>query len=174
MKFNTFIKLILFLLLISSLGFAENETKSQKVNWVSGVVESIQEGQENSLVGVIMSNGENFNFSSTNDKLQGIKLGDSISAKVVGGWAESLEELKEAIKVTKPKKDSKGPQWVYGEITAIREDQENSLIRVKMPNGENFNIATSNELLQGFRVGEYITVKVVKGWAESIVKSEKK
>jgi len=120
-----------------------------------------------------MSNGENFNFSSTNDKLQGIKPGDSISAKVVGGWAESIEELKEAIKVTKPKKDSKGPQWVSGKITVFQEGEQNSLISIKMDNQQNFNVAISNELLKEIDVGDEVTVKIDKGWAEDIVKLKK-
>jgi len=77
-------------LLISSLGFAENETKSQKANWVSGVVETIQEGPENSLVGVIMTNGENFNIATSNELLQGLRVGEYITVKVVKSWAESI------------------------------------------------------------------------------------
>jgi molybdopterin-binding protein len=141
-----------------------------KINWVPGVVESIKSGPNNSLVSLIMPNGENFNFSSTNDILQGIQVGDSITAKVVNGWAESIQLLKKAIKVARPPTDSIGHQWVSGIIEAIKEGPENSLITVKMSNGENFNVAISNDMLQGIQLDDNVYVKVVKGWAKSIEK----
>jgi molybdopterin-binding protein len=147
---------------------AEEETDSDKVNWVSGVVESIQSGKENSLVSVTMTNGENFNFSSNNDKMEGIQVGDSISSKVANGWAESIEKLEKPVEIAKPKKDSGEPQWVSGEITAIQTGKENSLVSVKMQNGENFNFSATNQMLLGIMVGDRVTAKVNKGWAETI------
>jgi molybdopterin-binding protein len=150
------------------IALAEEETGSDKVNWVSGVVESLQSGKVNSLVSVTMQNGENFNFSSTNDKVEGIQVGDSISSKVVNGWAESIEKIERAVEIAKPKKDSGEPQWVLGEITAIQTGKANSLVSVKMQDGENFNFSATNQMLHGITVGDRVRAKVYKGWAETI------
>jgi hypothetical protein len=147
---------------------AEEQPESHKLNWVSGIVESIRSGQETSLVSVTMQNGESFDFSSTNDKIEGIQIGDSISAKVVNGWAQSVERLGKPLKIAKPKKESEGFQWVSGEITAIQTGKENSLVSVKMSNGENFNFSARNEMLRGIMLGDRVRAKVYKGWAETI------
>ena len=128
---------------------AEEGTAADSVNWVSGVVQSIQSGKENSLVTMTMKNGDTFNFSSANDKIESIEVGDSISAKVVNGWAQSVGKLEKPVKIEKPKKDSEGFQWVSGEIMAIHTGKQNSLVSVMMSNGENFNFSAMNQLLLG-------------------------
>ncbi len=42
-----------------------------------------------------------------------------------------------------------------------------------MDNQQNFNVAISNELLKEIDVGDEVTVKIDKGWAEDIVKLKK-
>lgn len=166
---STIVSVILLVSMMNfSMALAEEETDSDSVNWVSGVVESIQSGKENSLVSVTMQNGENFNFSSTNDKMEGIQVGESISAKVVNGWAQSIARLGKPVEIVQPKKDSEGFQWVSGEITAIQTGKESSLVSVKMQNGENFNFSATNQMLHGVMVGDRVRAKVNKGWAETI------
>lgn len=150
---------------------AQEEPGSYKVNWVPGVVHSIQWGKESSLIGVVMQDGEVFKFSSTNDKIEGIQVGDRILASVIGGWAVSIDRHGRAVEIPKPKIDSDGPQWVAGEITAIQTGKENSLVSVMMLNGENFNFSASNQMLHGMTEGDRVRAKVVKGWAETIERS---
>lgn len=154
------------------MALAEGQTESDKLNWVSGIVSSIQSGKENSLVSVTMQNGESFNFSSTNDKIEGIQIGESISAKVVNGWAQSVERLAKPVEIAKPRKDSEGFQWVSGEITAIQTGKDNSLVGVRMSNGENFNFSAKNQMLRGIMVGDRVRAKVYKGWAETIATND--
>jgi molybdopterin-binding protein len=168
MKTTVFSVLLLVFTVNFIVAFAQEQTDSDKVNWVSGVIESIQSGKDNSLISVIMQNGEIFNFSSTNDKMEGIQVGDSISAKVAKGWAQSVQRLGKPVEIAKPKKDSEGYQWVSGEITAIRTGKANSLVSVKMQNGENFNFSATNQIVHGIMVGDRVRARVYKGWAESI------
>ena len=147
---------------------AETNKESDSPNWVSGTVESIQSGKESSLVSVKMRNGEQFNFSSANDKLEGIKVGDGISANVTKGWAESVTKLKEAVDVVKPKEDSTEFQWVSGEITAIKMGKESSLVSVKTEDGDNFKFSAANQLVNGITLGDRVKAKIYRGWAESI------
>lgn len=168
MKTTIFSVVLLFFTVNVIMASAEGQTDPNSVNWVSGVVQSIQSGKENSLVTMTMKNGETFNFSSTNDKIEGMQIGESISAKVLNGWAQSVERLGEAAEIAKPKKDSEGYQWVSGEITAIQTGKENSLVGVKMSNGENFNFSAKNHLLLGIMVGDRVRAKVYNGWAETI------
>jgi len=71
---------------------AEQHNESQKLNWVSGIVESIKEGPRNSLVTVTMTNGEDFDISISNNLLQGIQKGDNVTVKIVDGWVETIEK----------------------------------------------------------------------------------
>ncbi len=168
MKTTIFSVVLLFFTANVIMSSADGQTDSDSVNWISGVVQSIQTGKENSLVTMIMKNGETFNFSSTSDKIEGIQIGESISAKVVNGWAQSVERLGKPVKIAKPTKDSEEYQWVSGEVTAIQTGKENSLVSVKMSNGENFNFSAKNQLLLGIMVGDRVRAKVYRGWAETI------
>ena len=168
MKTSVFSILLLVYTMNAIMVLGEEQTESDKLNWVSGIVESIQSGKENSLVSVTMQSGERFNFSSTNDRVEGLQVGDSIRSKVVNGWAESIEKLEKPINVAQPKKGSDEPQWVSGEITAIQMGKENSLVSVKMENGENFNFSVTTQMLHGKMVGDRVRAKVNQGWAETI------
>ena len=168
MKTTVFSVLLLVFTMSVTMTPAQGQTNSDKVNWVSGVVESIQSGKENSLVSVTMQSGERFNFSSTNDRVEGLQVGDSIRSKVVNGWAESIEKLEKPINVAQPKKDSDEPQWVSGVITAIQMGKENSLVSVRMENGESFNFSVTTQMLHGKMVGDRVRAKVNQGWAETI------
>lgn len=166
---TTIVSVILLVFIINVIiASAEEQTNPDSVNWVSGVVQSVQSGKENSLVSIAMKNGEIFNFSSTNDKIEGIQVSESISAKVVNGWAQSIARLEKPVEIVQPKKDSEAFQWVSGEITAIQTGKDNSLVTVKMSNGENFNFSAKNQLLHGIMVGDRVRAKVFEGWAKNI------
>lgn len=150
----------------------QEPTNPDSVNWVSGIVKSIQSGRESSLIHVTMENGDSFAFSSTNDKIEGIQIGESISAKVVSGWAQSVGRLSKPIEIRKPKNESEEFQWVFGKVSAIQMGKENSLVTVVMSNGETFSFSAKNPLLRGIMVGDRVRAKVYKGWAETIATDE--
>lgn len=50
--------------------------------------------------------------------------------------------------------------------------ETDSLVSIKMSNDKVFNVAVSNDKLEGVKVGSYITVKIVKGWAQKVSKKD--
>ena len=63
-----------------------------------------------------------------------------------------------------------GPQWVAGTLEAITAGPEDSLLSIKLSNDKVFNVSALNDMISGINVGDYITVKILKGWAQSITK----
>jgi len=139
--------------------------------WVSGEVASIYEDQDGALISLKLADGEAYNISATTDQLEGIKVGDNITVEIYKGWAELIEkgEVKPETALNSEKKKS-GPQWVAGNLITINEGQEDSLLSIKLSNDKIFNVSTSNDKISGLKVGDYITVKILKGWAQSITK----
>jgi molybdopterin-binding protein len=161
------VALILFVMnVIMAIG--QEQTEPEELNWVSGIIESIQSGKENSLITVTMQGGESFTFSSTNDKVEGVEIGESILAKVVNGWAQSIAKLGKPVEIRKPTNESEGFQWVSGKVSAIRMGKETSLVSVEMSNGETFNFSATNQMLHGITIGDRVRAKVYKGWAETV------
>ncbi|HVY54827.1 MAG TPA: hypothetical protein VHC46_03630, partial [Thermodesulfobacteriota bacterium] len=66
------------------------EKKESGVQWVPGEVVSIQEGEYDSLISVMMSDKTVFNISTPNILLKDIKVGDHVMVKVFRGWAQSI------------------------------------------------------------------------------------
>jgi len=66
--------------------------KEKRVQWVSGELVSLQAGASDSLLSIKMWDGTVFNVAASNDKIESIKVGDSVTAKVVDGWAESVSK----------------------------------------------------------------------------------
>jgi hypothetical protein len=83
---------ILAFMATASMGLASTNMKSQRGYWISGRVTPIENGPENSLVTMNLPNGQIFRFSSTNQKLDGIKIGDRIAVRDVNGWAAYIEK----------------------------------------------------------------------------------
>ncbi len=106
-----------------------------------------------------------------NDQLKGIQVGDNVTVERFKGWAELIEkgELKTGA-TPKPDKKKSGPQWVAGYLVAIDEGEEDSLLSIKLSNDKIFNVSASNDQISGIKVGDYITVKILKGWTQSITK----
>lgn len=59
---------------------------------LSGKVSEIQERPQESAVTLNLPDGQAFTFSSTNDKLEGIVVGDRITVREVRGQAASIEK----------------------------------------------------------------------------------
>ena len=139
--------------------------------WVSGEVSSIFEDQDGAIFSLKMANGENYNISATAETLEGIKVGDYVTVEISKGWADIIEkgELKSEA-TPEPAKNKSGPQWVAGTLEAITEGSEDSLLSIKLSNDKVFNVSASNDKIAGIQVGDYITVKILKGWAKSITK----
>jgi molybdopterin-binding protein len=83
---------ILAFMATASMGLASTNMKSHRGCWISGQVTAIQNGSENSLVTMNLPSGEIFRFSATNQKLDGVKIGDRISVRDVKGWAAHIEK----------------------------------------------------------------------------------
>ncbi|GJM16948.1 MAG: hypothetical protein DHS20C13_22750 [Thermodesulfobacteriota bacterium] len=139
--------------------------------WVSGEVASIFEDQDGAIFSLKLASGENYNISVTNELLEDIKVGDYVTVEISKGWAELIEKGDAKTGATpKPEKKKTGPQWVAGELVAINEGQEDSLLSIKLSNDKIFNVSASNDKISGIDIGDYITVKILKGWAQSITK----
>lgn len=142
--------------------------------WITGKVVSIEESETDSLISMELADGETFNVAAPNNILGDIKAGEIITVQIVKGWAEMVEIAKGgAIPTPGPEKKDKGPQWVAGEVVSIEEGPTDSLISVKQWNGNVFNIAIANDKLDGVKVGDQVTVKILKGWAQSVTKKSK-
>jgi len=139
--------------------------------WVSGEVASIYEDQDGALISLKLDDGETYNISATNDQLKGIQVGDYVTVEIFKGWAELIEkgDAQTGAK-PEPKKKKSRPQWVAGYLVSIDEGQEDSLLSIKLSNDKIFNVSASNDKISGIKVGDYITVKILKGWAQSITK----
>ena len=141
--------------------------------WITGEVVAIQEDEGGSLISLKMEDGEIYNVAAANDLIEGINLGDVVTVQIVKGWAELVEIAKDNTPPTpNPEKKQSGAQWVAGEVVSIDEGETDSLVSIKMSNDKVFNVAVSNDKLEGVNVGSYITVKIVKGWAQKVSKKE--
>ena len=83
---------ILLFVATAGVGVASTNMKAHRGYWISGQVTAIQNGPENSLVTMNLPNGQIFRFSSTNQKLDGVRIGDRISVRDVKGWAAHIEK----------------------------------------------------------------------------------
>jgi len=139
--------------------------------WVSGEVTSIFEDRDGAIFSLKLASGEDYNISASGELLEDIKVGDYVTVEINKGWAELIEkgDLKTGA-TPKPEKRKTEPQWVAGDLVAINEGQEDSLLSIKLSNDKIFNVSASNDKISGIKVGDYITVKILKGWAQSITK----
>lgn len=159
---------VLAIIVSVNMALAQEEEGPQ---WITGEVVSIDQGQDESLMGLRMAGGDNFNVAATNDLMEGVNVGDVVTVQIVKGWAELVEIAKDNTPHTpSPEKKDSGAQWVAGEVVSIEEGASDSLVSIKMSDDKVFNVAASNEKLEGVKTGNYITVKIVKGWAQKISK----
>ena len=160
--------LVLSTLAFGSVAMAQSGSSPQ---WVTGKVASIFEDKDGALISLEMADGEPYNVSVTSDMLKGIKVGDVVTVEIYRGWAEMIEKADVKPPATpKPDKAKTGPQWVAGTLVSVDEGPQDSLLSIKLSNDKVFNVSTSNDKIKGIKPGNYITVKILKGWAQSITK----
>ena len=166
-------KVICSLLLITLLATAGSVLAQRAPYWVKGEVVSIDQGPENSTVGIKLSNGEIYRAAANNELLKGIQVGNSISVEIIRGWAEVVEKTDAGADAgaQEKSKPTRGPQWIVGEVVSIDQGPENSTVGIKMYNGEIFTVAGKNDKFQNVKVGDRITVKTLKGWAKSVTRN---
>jgi hypothetical protein len=58
--------------------------------------------------------------------------------------------------------------WITGKVMSIEEGKKESLVSLDLGGGEYFNVAAANNLLRDIKVGDVVTVQMVKGWAEMV------
>ena len=158
------------LILFVSIDYAMSQSGDGPI-WVSGEVASIFQDKDGAIFSLNLAGGETYNISATSEIVEGLKIGDYVTVEVNRGWAELIE--KGDIKAgTTPKTDNQktAPQWIAGKLIAINEGSEESLLSVKLSNDKTFNVSASNDLISNVKVGDYITVKILKGCAQSITK----
>jgi acetamidase/formamidase len=164
------ISLVFILCFVLCVQFAQSQSGDGPI-WVSGEVSSIFEDKDGAIFSLTLANGENYNISATAEMIETIKVGDQITVEVNRGWAVLIEKTdakSDATPIPETKKTS--PQWVAGTLEAITAGPEDSLLSIKLSNDKVFNVSASNDILSGINVGDYITVKIIKGWAQNITK----
>ena len=153
--------------------FSAQAQDGDDTGWITGKVTSIETGQNESLLGIELADGVIFNVAAANDLLGGIEAGDVVTVQITKGWADMVEVAEgEGMPSPAPETEKKGPQWVVGDVIAIQEGDTDSLISVKRLNGSVFNVAVANDKMGGVKLGSYVTVKIDKGWAESVTQKE--
>jgi molybdopterin-binding protein len=155
----------------ASMGLASANTQSHQGYWISGRVTAIQNGPQNSLVTMDLPNGQIFRFSSRNQKLEGVKIGDRISVRDVKGWAASIKNTNINLAKSSPNMQSHQGYWISGKVTAIQNGPQNSLVTMDLPSGQIFRFSSTNQKLGAIRIGDQIAVRDVNGWAAHINKT---
>ena len=168
MRIAIYMVLAALLLQMAQPAFARQGEVNDRANWINGVVRDIKKGSVNSLVTVVFEWDKEFDFAARNDLLEGISEGDSIQAKIVSGWAESVSRLDNQIQVRTKKPGE--PQWITGQVIKIDRDKETSLVHVKMSKDLVMKVATHNDLITDIQVGDNVVFRVVNGWAEGVDK----
>ncbi|MGB7290594.1 MAG: hypothetical protein WBD99_00270 [Thermodesulfobacteriota bacterium] len=94
---------VLVFLVISSAGLTFFMIQVNKAGvLLSGKVSEIQKCPEKSLVTLSLPDGQSFRFSSTNQKLDGIQIGDRISVREVKGRAAYIKKTDMKMEETGP------------------------------------------------------------------------
>lgn len=84
---------VLVFIVISSVGLALFMIQLNRAGvLLSGKVSEIQKCPEKSLVTLSLPDGQSFRFSSTNQKLDGVQVGDRISVREVKGRAAYIKK----------------------------------------------------------------------------------
>lgn len=163
---------LVFVLSLSVAGTALAQSGSAP-EWITGEVVSLDEGQDGSLISLQMPDGEIYNVSVKEEMLKDIGVGDIVTVEIYKGWAELVEKADQKPSAThKPDKKKTGPQWVAGTLVSMEEGPEDSLLSIKLSNDKVFNVSASNDKVEGIKPGDYLTVKILKGWALSVTKKK--
>ena len=162
---------IALIILAFAIGSVAQAQSGSSPEWVTGKVASIYEDKDGAVMTLEMADGGPYNVSVTRDMIKDVSVGDTVTVEIYKGWAEMIES--EEIKppaTPEPDKKKSGPQWVAGKLVSIDEGAENSLLSIKLSNNKVFNVSAANEKVTGIKVGDYVTVKIIKGWAQKVTK----
>jgi|GEM_PF-1434333 len=138
--------------------------------WVTGEVASIVETGGSGLISLKLSDGELVSISSKSELLRGLKSGDIVTIQIVEGLARIIQVAESKPAETPKPEVEKRVQWVTGELVSIQRGTSDSLLSIKMWDGTVFNVAASNDKIEGVEAGDSVIAKVVDGWAESVSK----
>ena len=139
--------------------------------WISGEVSSIYEDEDGAVMSLEMADGEPYNVSVDKDMIKSISVGDVVTVQIYKGWAELIERADIKPQATpEPNKKKSGAQWVAGTLVSVEKGPKDSLLSIRLSNDKVFNVSASNDKVAGIKPGDYLTVKILKGWAQSVTK----
>lgn len=162
--------LVFSLSVVGSVAFAQSGSAPQ---WITGKVASIYEDQDGAVMSLETAGGEPYNVSVTKEMIKDVSVGDVVTVEIYKGWAEMIESADVQPPAThEPDKRKTGPQWVAGTLVSVEEGPQDSLLSIKLSNDKVFNVSASNDKIEGIKPGDYITVKILKGWAQSVTKKQ--
>ena len=165
---TVFLAFVFCLTMVGSVAYAQSGSAPM---WITGKVASIYEDQDGAVMSLEMADGEPYNVSVTNDMIKDVSVGDVVTVEIYKGWAEMIQKADVKPPATpEPEKKKTGPQWVAGTVVSIEEGPEDSLLSIKLSNDKVFNVSAANDKIQDIKPGDYITVKILKGWAQSVTK----
>jgi hypothetical protein len=152
------------LIATACLGLATITKGSQEEFWISGKVETI----ENGMINVRDPNGDIFNVAAKSDKLEGIEVGDRVVVHDAGGWVVSIKKIGK----TEMKQEAKQiavtatEETIIGEVTLVGE----STLKVKEDNTQTeYVLAASADKLRDINTGYRIEVKATAGKVLSLI-----
>lgn len=140
--------------------------------WITGEVVSIVQDREAALISLKLPGGEMVSIMSEQSLLKDVQIGDVATVQVIEGRAKLVQiaEKKTPEPTPVPEKKDSAAQWVPGEVVSIQGGETDSLLSIKMSDGTIFNVAASNDKIEGINVGDHVIAKVLAGWAESVSK----
>lgn len=148
----------------AGLGLSTITKGSQEEFWISGKVETI----ENGMINLREPNGDIFNVPAKSDKLEGIEVGDRVVVHDTGGWAVSIKKIGKA----EMKQQSKhidvtsSEETIIGEVTLVGD----RTLKVKEDNTQTeYVLAASQDKLRDIDTGYRIEVKATDGKVLSLI-----
>ena len=146
------------------LGLSTITKGSQEEFWISGKVETI----ENGMINLREPNGDIFNVAAKSDKLEGMEVGDRVVVHDAGGWAVSIKKIGKAEMKQQAKQIAVTPteETITGEVTQVGE----RMLKVKEDNTQTeYVLAASPDKLRDINTGYRIEVKATDGKVLSLI-----
>ena len=68
--------------------------------------------------------------------------------------------------------ETQGPDWISGEVISLGFEGEDGLMGVKLADGEVYNVSVTKNQISDIHIGDYVTINIVKGWAQTVTKKQ--
>lgn len=152
------------LIATAGIGLSTITKGSQEEFWISGKVETIEDG----MINLREPNGDIFNVAAKSDKLEGIEVGDRVVVHDSGGWAVSIKKIGKAEMKRQAKQIAVTPteETIIGEVTQVGE----RMLKVKEDNTQTeYVLAASPDKLRDISTGYRIEVKSTAGQVLSLI-----